>query len=53
MDPSTDWQTPTALAVVAFTVLAFVLRAIKARRRPRPCSGCGTAPKPTHRPPHL
>lgn len=45
MDTSTDWQTPAALAVVALTALAFLLRALRARRRPKSCTGCGTAPK--------
>jgi len=45
MDIPTDWQTPAALAVVAFTALAFLIRALRARRRPKACTGCGTSPK--------
>jgi len=38
---SSDWQTWAALGVVAITVLAFVVRAI--RRRRKAASGCASA----------
>ena len=44
MDTPTDWQTPAALAVVAFTALAFLTRALRARRR-KACAGCVNSPK--------
>ena len=38
-----DWQTPAALTVVVLTALAFLVRAIRKRRRPKSCAGSSGA----------
>ncbi len=45
-----DWQTPAALAVVVLTALAFLVRALRRRKRKRmsgggACTGCGSQPR--------
>lgn len=42
----TDWQTPAALAVVAITALIFLRRHLRARRHPKSCTNCSSAPPP-------
>jgi hypothetical protein len=42
----TAWQTPAALTVVALTALLFLRRYLRARRHPKSCTNCGSAPTP-------
>jgi hypothetical protein len=39
---SPDWQTPSALAVVALTVVAFIWRSVRKRRSKKSGSSCGS-----------